>query len=47
MLKALLDRVPARPEADGVRKLTKVTKPIRLNVESFSGEKERVEVLSF
>lgn len=48
VLKALLDWVPARPKADWVRKLTKwVTKPIRLNVASFSGEGERVEVLSF
>lgn len=36
VLKALLDWVPARPKADSVRKLTKVTKPIKLNVASFS-----------
>lgn len=45
VLKALLDWVPARPEADWVRKLTKVTNHIRLNVTSFSGE--RVEILFF
>lgn len=47
VLKALLDWVPARPKADWVRKITKVTKPIRLNVASFSGEGERVAVLFF
>lgn len=47
VLKALLDWVPTWPKADWVRKLTKVTKPTRLNVASVFGEGERVEILSF
>lgn len=47
VLKALLDWVLAKPKADWVRKLTKVTNAIRLNVASFSGDGERIEVFSF
>lgn len=47
VLKALLDLVLARPKADWVRNLTKVTNPIRLNVASFSGDGKRMEFFSF
>lgn len=43
VLKALLDWILARPKADWVRKLIKVTNPIRLNVASFSGDGERID----
>lgn len=47
VLKALLDWILARPKADWVRKLIKVTNPIRLNVASFSGDGERIDFFSF